>query len=105
MDFEEYEEKTTNDLVKYFSDVSRNSGKVTFKITYTATPGNILIHKAFQKYAFDEANNEYLAAIGKLLDNASFIEIYKDINQRLCAVEAKIAEQEAPVVQEKHKTF
>ncbi|RLG33407.1 hypothetical protein DRN98_03995 [Methanosarcinales archaeon] len=79
---------TVEDLTKQLSDISRNTGKRTFKIGYTATEGNMSIHKCFQQYCFDKSNNEYLAGIGKLLDAASNIEILKTFDERLRVLEA-----------------
>lgn len=82
--------ETINDLTKEFSDVSRGSGKVSFKVGYTATPGNVRIHEEFLRFSFDAANNEYLAAIGKLLEYKQIFEYLLDLNQRLGFVEAEL---------------
>jgi hypothetical protein len=66
---------TRTEIAKSLSDISRNTGKVSFKVTYTSTPGNIEIDKRFQDFCFVYANNEYLAGISKLLD---CFDSYKD---------------------------
>lgn len=76
-----------SDLAKELSEVSRKAGKVSFKITFTATPGNIEIQKRFQQFCFDQANNEYLMGIGKLLDYAAFLGYLVELEQRVEALE------------------
>jgi hypothetical protein len=63
----ETNEMDRTEVSKYFSDISRNAGKVVFRITYTATPGNIEIDKQFQEFCFKHANNEYLVGLQLLL--------------------------------------
>lgn len=82
--------ETINNLSKEFSDVSRGSGRVSFMVGYTATPGNVRIHEEFLRFSFDSCNNEYLAAIGKLLEYKQIFEYLLDLNQRLGFVEAEL---------------
>jgi ADP-glucose pyrophosphorylase len=82
------EEKVeVNDVVQELNDISKNVGTMGFSIKYTATPGNMKVHKAFKQYAFDNANNEYLLAIGKLLE-------YYDLFRFLVALDERVAELE-----------
>lgn len=85
------------ELAKFLSDVSRNSGKVSFKITYTSTDGNLAIDRAFQKFCALYSNNEYLAGIGLLLevfehyqDIKSMEEYMRSIDERLKVIEEKV---------------
>lgn len=105
-------ENVRTEIAQTFSDISRNTGKVSFKITYTATEGNIGVDKRFQDFCFNYANNEYLAGISKLLD---YYEMLKDkqrienylgiVEQRLQALEHKDKEEvetnDSPII----KTF
>lgn len=98
------------ELTQTLNDISRNTGKISFKVTYTATEGNMEIHKAFQEFCFDKANNEYLAGIGKLLECAAFMDYLLDINARLDNLEKMIVQKTTePVVEtkkeEKNLTF
>lgn len=85
------EEKTVMDLAKEFSEVSRGVGKVSYRITYTATPGNTDIHKRFQKFCFEQTNNEYHAGIGKLLDYAAFLNYLMELEGRIADLEDKLS--------------
>ncbi|HEY9702087.1 MAG TPA: hypothetical protein V6C58_06560 [Allocoleopsis sp.] len=78
------------DVAKNFSEVSKNAGRYKFLITFTATEGNIKILQKFQKYAFDNANNEYLVAINKLLDYAEIMEYFKSIEHRVALLESEL---------------
>ena len=96
------------DLAKELSGISKNVGTVGFMIKYSATPGNLKIHEGFQRYAFDEANNEYLVAIDKLLQNAKFIDYFRVLDERITILENKEQLKEEPVKQEEYegeKTF
>lgn len=84
--------ESTARLAKELSDVSRQSVRTGFNIQYTATPGNVEVHERFLKYAFEEANNEYLVAISKLLECAEWVEYLKQLSARLDIVESKVAE-------------
>jgi len=78
------------DIAKALSDISRNTGKISFKVTYTSTDGNTAIDKRFQDFCFNYCNNEYLAGISKLLD---YYEAYKDrarIESYLAIVEHRL---------------
>ena len=89
------------EIAKSLSDISRNTGKVSFKVTYTSLKGNVDIDKRFQDFCFNYANNEYLAGIGKLLD---YYEAYKDrarienylsmVEQRLQLLEEQVNKKE-----------
>jgi len=80
-------DQTMIDLAKDLSKISKNAGTVGFTIRYSATSGNLKVHEAFQKYAFEEANNEYLLAIDKLLKNAEFIDYFKVLDERVTRLE------------------
>lgn len=97
-------------LAKELSSVTQASGKVGFAITYTATPGNVAIHEAFQKFCFERSNNEYLAGLGKLLEQSTIYGWLIDFDQRLVALESKEASRVAPqekeeIVTKTVKTF
>lgn len=108
------------EVAKALSDMSRNTGKVTFKITYTATEGNVNIDKAFQDFCFKYSNNEYLAGLGMLLEvfdhyrDLKSLESYINLlEERLERVEDKLelnpvkelTEAKPEVKDEKKKTF
>lgn len=109
MDMKDITDRT--ELAKVLSDISRNSGKVTFKITYTATNGNLDIDKAFQKYCSKFSNNEYLAGIGLLLQawehykDVRSLEVYlQSIDSRLKVLEDKATKDtDEPVNEIKEK--
>lgn len=86
-------EKRFNDrteLARHLSDISRNEGKVSFVITYTGTDGNIGIDKAFQKFCYDETNNEYLAGISKLLQIKEHYDELKRIDEVVATFEERL---------------
>lgn len=96
------------EVAKYFSDICRNSGKVSFKVTYTATEGNILVDKEFQEFCFKYANNEYLSGISLLLNTYKHYEELKNITEyleeldgRLSIIEGKIGGNDALWKEEK----
>jgi hypothetical protein len=101
------------ELSKELNSISKNAGTINFSVGYTATEGNIKVHEDFQRFAFEKANNEYLMAIGKLLEYKDLFLYLFDLNQRLGVVEAKleqlmsveIKEPEPVKVEEKNKTF
>ena len=78
------------ELARNLSGLSKNAGTVGFIIKYTATDPNIRVHEEFQRFAFEEANNEYLLAISKLLDHARFSRYFEVMDQRLSALEAEV---------------
>ena len=93
---EEHKESDRLKVAAFFSDVCRNTGKVSFKITYTNTDGNRDIDQRFQDFCFKYANNEYLQGINKLLDIAKAyqdrvaMENYmKMLEQRIIVLENK----------------
>lgn len=71
------------ELARKLNTVTRNTGTVIFPIKYTATDGNQKIHKEFIEYTFNDANNEYMVAIGKLLE-------YKKVHDRIALLEAQM---------------
>lgn len=75
------------ELARSFSTMSRDVGTVGFMVKYSATEGNIKIHEDFQKYAFENANNEYLMAIDKLMQNAKFIDYFRVLDERITRLE------------------
>jgi hypothetical protein len=101
------------DLSRELNELSKNAGSVSFSVGYTATEGNISIHEAFQRFAFESANNEYLMAIGKLLEYKDIFEYLLDLNQRVSVVESEVkvlgVKEESVVVPEvkekENKTF
>lgn len=105
------------DIVKSFSDMSRNAGTTTFKISYTSTEGNLDIDKRFQEYCAEYANNEYLVGIGKLLDTFEHYKHLSALDTALLQLSLVVGElqssieklNEAPVVKkeegEKNATF
>ena len=80
----------TVEAAKFFSDISRNSGKISFRILYTGTDGNISIHKEFQKFCFEESNNEYLQGIKVLLDAYNHLKNLQGIEEYLSILEDRI---------------
>lgn len=74
-------------LVKELNEYTKNIGTVALLIKYQATPGNLKTHEEFLKFAFEEANNEYMVAIGKLLTFAKLSERLDSIEHRLNALE------------------
>lgn len=78
-------EQVMDDLITNLNDVSNNAGVVGFKIKYAAIPSNKKTHEEFVKFAFDEANNNYLTAINILLK-------YKDIFRTLDRLENEMSE-------------
>lgn len=102
------------ELSKELNSISKNAGSVSFSVGYTATDGNLKIHEAFQKFAFDNCNNEYLMAIGKLLEYKEIFEYLLDLNQRLGFIESEVKllvdkdesnTSESKKVENKNKTF
>lgn len=95
-------ERFTNrtELAKFLSDISRNSGKVSFVVTYHGTEGNVAIDKEFQKFCAEHSNNEYLQGIKLLLgmfnhyqELRALDEVVADLEDRITALEAKPKEQ------------
>jgi len=95
------------ELARELSGLSRNAGTVGFMVKYSATKGNIKVHEEFQRYAFDTANNEYLVAIDKLLQNARFIDYFRELDERVTRLENKdgVPTEGKDDVKEKVKTF
>ena len=82
------------EVAKSFSDISRNSPKTTFKVTYTATEGNIIIDKEFQQFCFDYANNEYLQGITLLLQSWRHYKELGALNEYVSIVDARVSKLE-----------
>jgi hypothetical protein len=103
------------ELSKELNSISKNAGSINFSVGYTATEGNIRIHEDFQRFAFEKANNEYLMAIGKLLEYKDLFVYLFDLHHRIGVVEAQVEslmnkeetvkEPEPVKVEEKNKTF
>lgn len=100
------------EIAQSFSDISRNSGRTAFKVTYTATEGNLEIDKEFQEFCFKYANNEYLQGIKLLLQ---YFKHYKElyalndyvavIDARLTDVEDKLSGKTEEPERKEKKTF
>lgn len=113
MEKKKLDKQSMFDLSRELNELSKNAGSVSFSVGYTATEGNISIHEAFQRFAFENANNEYLMAIGKLLEYKDIFEYLLDLNQRVSVVESEVkvlGEKPEPVVEpkkeeDKNKTF
>lgn len=75
--------KDRTELAKHLSDVSRNTPRVSFKISYTATDGNLRIDKSFQEFCHYYANNEYLAGIGILMEAFYFYKQMASLNDKV----------------------
>lgn len=102
------------EIAKSFSEISRNAPKTTFKITYTATDGNVIIDKEFQEFCFKYANNEYLQGIAVLLHSwkhykelGALNEYVSILDSRITKLEEKVNDKvEEPVKEDKElKTF
>jgi len=105
---EENKQQRVMDLARELSDISKNTGRVSFKVSYTATDGNLKIHEDFQRFAFAKANNEYLAAVGKLLEYQKIFEYLVDLDERLSKLEAQDVvpkEEDKKEVDDEIKTF
>ena len=108
-------EMDRTEIAKSFSDLSRNSPKTTFKITYTATDGNVIIDREFQQFCFDYANNEYLQGIAILLQSWKHYKELGALNEYVSIVDARVTKLEEefeksklPIehkVEKKEKTF
>jgi hypothetical protein len=99
-------------VAKELSAMTSGAGKVGFAITYTATRGNLNTHERFQKYCFENSNNEYLQGIKSLLDLAevfdyfaSFVEELDKVKLRLEALENGVQERETQGKGQEVKTF
>jgi len=104
MEMDGKEEVSIFDLANELSDVCKKSPKISFRISYTATNGNKDIHKAFLSYAHDKANNEYLAAIGKLLEVADTFYYLKALESQLAELNVRVAALEAKPVEVKDES-
>jgi hypothetical protein len=78
------------DLAKHLSDISRNTPRVSFKISYTATDGNLRTDKSFQEFCHYYANNEYLAGIGLLMEAFYFYKQMASLNDKVELIDQKI---------------
>lgn len=90
----EEKKMTVDELSKSLSEISRNTGKRSFKISYTATDGNTKIHESFQRFCFERANNEYLAGIGKLLELSEVFQYLIHLDERISLLENSIVNKE-----------
>jgi hypothetical protein len=71
------------ELAKHLSDMSRNTPRVSFKVSYTATDGNLRIDKSFQEFCHYYANNEYLAGIGILMEAFYYYKQMATLNDKV----------------------
>lgn len=78
------------ELARNLSNVSRNIGNVGFSIAYPATESNIGTHERFIRFAFDEANGDYIVALSKLLDFAELSTRIDSIEQRIQLLEVMV---------------
>jgi len=79
-----------DEVSKTLNEMSKNAGTITFPVKYTATDGNRNIHKEFVRFAFDTSNNEYLMAIGKLLEYKKIFDKLFEMESRVLALESKL---------------
>lgn len=92
-------------IARELSGITNSAGKVGFAVTYTATPGNLSVHEAFQKFCFEKSNNEYLAGIGKLLEFAAIYNWLTEFDRRLLVLEAKVTQNGLQEERKEIKTF
>jgi hypothetical protein len=85
------------EVAKSFSEISRNAPRTTFKITYTATDGNVIVDKEFQQFCFDYANNEYLQGIALLLKSWRHYRELGALNEYIQAVGSRVEKLEDDV--------
>jgi hypothetical protein len=78
------------EITNNFNDVSKNPGSIFFKIKYTAIPSNEKVHQEFTKFAYDEANNNYLSAINLLLKYKQIFSWFENFELRLTETESKM---------------
>lgn len=88
------------EAAEFFSNISKNSGKVSFKITYTDTTGNRDIDQRFLDFCFHNSNNEYLAGIGLLLEYYDRLKDRTAMENYLKMLELRIIELEDKVLKE-----
>lgn len=86
----EEEKMDVVDLANELSSICKNSPRISFRISYTATEGNKAIHKAFLQYSHEKANNEYLAAIGKLMETADIFYYLRLLEQEIAEIKEKV---------------
>ena len=84
-------------ITKELSDYYKTSDRVGFAVTYTSTEGNLDVHERFVRFCAQNANNEYLLGISKLLEYAEFVTLLLDIDRRLQVLEKGSVK---PVVEE-----
>jgi hypothetical protein len=84
------EKNSTKEIIDCFNEVSKNAGVVSFKVKYTAIPSNRKVHEQFAKFAFEEANNNYLNAINVLLKYKQIFDWFEMFEARLNEVESKM---------------
>jgi hypothetical protein len=80
------------ELAKHLSEMGRNTPRVSFKISYTGTPGNLKIDKSFQEFCHYYANNEYLAGVGLLLEVFYHYKQLSEVHERIDILNAKLEE-------------
>jgi hypothetical protein len=78
------------DLAKHFSELGRSTPRVSFKISYTGTPGNLKIDKSFQEFCHYYANNEYLAGIALLMEVFYHYKQLSDVHERMDVLTAQM---------------
>ena len=100
---EEKEKMNIIDFANELSSVCKNKPKISFRVSYTATDGNTEIHKAFLQFAHDKSNNEYLAAIGKLLETADIFYYLRLLESEIMEIKLKLAFLEKQEVKQEVK--
>lgn len=83
-------EKTTKEIIDNFNEISKNAGVLSFKVKYTAIPSNQKVHEDFARFAFEEANNNYLNAINLLMKYKSVFDWFEVFENRITEVELKM---------------
>jgi hypothetical protein len=91
------------DVAKGLSEASKNAGRYKFLITFTATEGNLKVLQKFQRFSYDNCNNEYLVAINKLLDYVDIFNYLKSLDSRISILEEEILELKAGKVEIKEE--
>lgn len=97
----------TDELSRTLNEMSKNAGTITFPIKYTSTESNRKIHQEFIQFAFDTSNNEYLMAIGKLLEYRKIFDKLFELETRVLALEIQVFSKQEEKKEEKKdvKTF
>lgn len=67
-------------------------GKFVLKAAYNPSEENIETHKRFTKFAWAEADGNYIIAIKQLLDLIDYAHAIQELDERLAAVELVVQE-------------